>query len=57
MERFGPILGHGWFDAVSPRINDLLTFEEIAELLARLGFKNIRRTREGRNHHIVADRL
>jgi 2-polyprenyl-3-methyl-5-hydroxy-6-metoxy-1,4-benzoquinol methylase len=57
MERFGPILGHGWFDAVSPRINDLLTFEEIAELLGRLGFKNIRRTREGRNHHIVADRL
>jgi len=56
-ERFGPALAHGWFDAISPRVNDLLTFEEIAELLARLGFRNIKRTMEGRNHHIVADKL
>jgi len=57
IERFGPTLAHGWFDAISPRINDLLTFEEIAELLARLGFKNIKRTIESRNHHIIADKL
>ena len=55
--RFGPGLAHGWFDAISPRVNDLLTFEEIAELLGRLGFKNIKRTVQGRNHHIIADKL
>ena len=55
--RFGPVLAHGWFDAISPRVNDLLTFEESAELLARLGFKNIKRTMQGRNHHIIADKL
>jgi len=55
--RFGPVLAHGWFDAISPRVNDLLTFEEIAELLARLGFKDIKRTMPGRNHHIIADKL
>ncbi len=54
--RFGPTLAHGWFDAISPRINDLLTFEEIAELLTRLGFRNIMRTVESRNHHLIADR-
>jgi len=56
VEKFGPYLAHGWFDATSPRINDLLTFDEIATLLTRLGFKNVKRTMPGRNHHIVADK-
>jgi SAM-dependent methyltransferase len=57
IEQFGPYLAHGWFDATSPRINDLLTFPEISALLQRLGFRNVRRTLEHRNHHLVADRL
>jgi 2-polyprenyl-3-methyl-5-hydroxy-6-metoxy-1,4-benzoquinol methylase len=57
IERFGPELGHGWFDAVSPQVNDLLTFDEIADLLGKLGFENVRRTDDNRsNHHLVADR-
>jgi 2-polyprenyl-3-methyl-5-hydroxy-6-metoxy-1,4-benzoquinol methylase len=57
IEQFGPQLAHGWFDAVSPRINDLLTFPEIADVLVSLGFQNIKRTMSGRNHHLVADKL
>lgn len=57
LERFGPEAAHGWFDAVSPRINDRLTFEEIQDLLEELGFTNLARTVEARNHHVVADRL
>lgn len=57
IDRFGPYYAHGWFDAVSPRINDLLSFEEIAEFLTALGFKNVKRTMSGRNHHLVADKL
>jgi len=56
-EKYGAHLGHGWFDAVSPRINDLLTFSEIWELLTRQGFQNIRRTIDHRNHHISAEKI
>jgi 2-polyprenyl-3-methyl-5-hydroxy-6-metoxy-1,4-benzoquinol methylase len=56
LDRFGPRYGHGWFDAVSPRVNDLLTFEEIRDLLGGFGFGNVRRTLDNRNHHVIADR-
>jgi len=56
LERYGPDLAHGYFDAVSPRINDLLSFEEIRFLLESLGFGDVRRTADSRNHHLVADR-
>lgn len=56
IDRYGESLAHGWFDAVSPRINDLLTFSEIGHLLKRLGFVNIKRTINNRNHHIVGDK-
>jgi len=49
-------MAHGWFDAVSPAINDLLTFNEVEELLIYLGFNNIRRTFNNRNLHIIADK-
>jgi 2-polyprenyl-3-methyl-5-hydroxy-6-metoxy-1,4-benzoquinol methylase len=55
-QRFGPQLAHGYFDAVAPRINDLLTFEEAHEVLLRLGFRNVRRTLASRNLHIAADK-
>lgn len=56
-ERFGPELAHGYFDAVSPRINDLLSYEEIKDLLNLLGFHNVKRTLDSRNHHLIADKL
>jgi hypothetical protein len=56
MEMHGHYLGHGWFDAVSPQINDLLNFSEIVELLKRLGYQNIKRTRDNNNHYIIADK-
>ena len=56
LDRFGPRYGHGWFDAVSPRVNDLLTFEEIRDLLGGFGFGNVMRTLDNRNHHVIADK-
>lgn len=46
---------HGYFDAISPSINDLHRFDEIEAWLTELGFTNIRTTFANRNHHIVAD--
>ena len=57
IDRFGARAAHGFFDAVSPRINDLLTFREIEELLLNLGFKNIKKTIKNRNHHIIAEKI
>lgn len=53
IEKFGPKLAHGYFDAVSPRINDLLTVPEIESYLMDHGFINIKKTNEGRNHEII----
>lgn len=47
---------HGWFDAVSPEINDLLTYHECVKLLKSLGFTNIQRTSTNRNLHLIADK-
>ncbi len=47
---------HGWFDAASPRINDLHRFDEVAEWLRRLKFTDIRLTVPSRNLHIMARR-
>jgi 2-polyprenyl-3-methyl-5-hydroxy-6-metoxy-1,4-benzoquinol methylase len=55
-QRFGAQKAHGWFDAISPRINDRLTFEEIHDLLAELGFANIKGRIVMRNHYITAER-
>lgn len=53
-QRFGSDLAHGYFDAVSPKINDLLTYEELDEFLRALGFAEVRCTLRNRNHHIIA---
>jgi SAM-dependent methyltransferase len=47
---------HGYFDAISPRINDLYAFEELESWLIDAQFVDIRRTVETRNHHIIARR-
>lgn len=54
-QRFGEH-AHGWFDATSPRINDLVSFDELHRFLDARGFTDIRRTDPGRNHHIIAKR-
>jgi len=46
----------GWFDAVSPRINDTYSFYEIQLWLLRAGFSDIRRTMDHSNHFITARR-
>ena len=44
----------GFFDAISPRINDLLSWEELEEWLLESGFEDIQRTVDTRNHHVIA---
>ncbi len=46
---------HGFFDAISPKINDLHRYDEIASWLRQLGFVGVRRTLDNRNIHLVAD--
>lgn len=55
-KHFEPSLVHGWFDAVSPCINDILTFDEVEDFLLQLGFKNVKRTNDSANLHLVAER-
>lgn len=47
---------HGYFDAISPPINDLYVFEEVEAWLIESGFENIKQTVASRNLHIVATR-
>jgi len=48
---------HGYFDAISPEINDLYRFDEIQRWLIGAGFEDIKRTwPEHPNHHVVARR-
>ena len=47
---------HGYFDAISPPINDLHTFEELEGWLLDSGFHNIKRTVDARNIHVIAQR-
>jgi hypothetical protein len=56
VDRFGPDRAHGFFDAASPRINDLLSYGELYDFLTALGFVRIERTVEQRNHCVIADR-
>lgn len=56
IDQFGEHFAHGWFDAVSPRINDILSYAEIVEFLTALGFLNFKRTVNMRNHHLIAEK-
>ena len=47
---------HGWFDAISPHINDLYTFQEIESWLIAKGYFDIKKTIESRNLHIISKR-
>jgi 2-polyprenyl-3-methyl-5-hydroxy-6-metoxy-1,4-benzoquinol methylase len=48
---------HGWFDAISPCVNDLYSFEEIEEWLVHSGFSNVRRTFDNRHHFVIAQKF
>ena len=47
----------GYFDAISPLINDLYSWEEIEGWLLRENFSEIKRTVENRNHHVIARKI
>jgi 2-polyprenyl-3-methyl-5-hydroxy-6-metoxy-1,4-benzoquinol methylase len=47
---------HGWFDAVSPTINELVTWEWLQAFLQNHGFHDVRRPWPHGNHHVMADR-
>lgn len=48
---------NGYFDAISPPINDLYTFEELESWLIDAGFCEIVRTVDARNHHVIGRRV
>jgi SAM-dependent methyltransferase len=50
-------LVHGYFDAVSPQINELFTWEWIQSFLQNEGFDSIRRTLDNPNHHFIAQKV
>ncbi len=47
---------HGWFDAVSPTVNDVHPEHELRVWLQMAGFHEIRRTLDNRNVHLSARR-
>lgn len=49
-------LVHGYFDAISPAINDLYRYDEILDWLNLCGFSRVTRTLDNRNLHIMAHR-
>ncbi len=52
--KFHSKLVHGYFDAVSPNINELYSLTEIEYLLLKLNFRNIQKVNPlNRNHHII----
>jgi SAM-dependent methyltransferase len=53
-ETYPPEFVHGYFDAVSPQINDLFTWEWIQAFLQNEGFEEVHRTINHNNHHFVA---
>jgi SAM-dependent methyltransferase len=55
-KQFEPNLVHGWFDAISPSVNDLYRFDEIRDWLLMAGYTNVQRTFENRNLFITATR-
>ena len=55
-KQYGRDLLHGYFDAISPDINDLYRWDELVSWFTDAGFTDIKRTDPGTNHHIVGRR-
>jgi len=52
----GPLHVEGYFDAISPLVADLYSWEELESWLIGDGFVDIKRTLDTRNHHVIARR-
>lgn len=55
-QKYGRDLLHGYFDAISPDINDLYRWDEIVNWLVAAGFTNVTRTFDHPNHFVIAQR-
>ncbi len=55
-ETYGKDVLHGYFDAISPAINDLYRWDELVSWFIDAGFTDIKRTDPGANHHMVGRR-
>lgn len=55
-QHFEPQYIHGWFDAISPPINDLYRFDEIRNWLVHGNFWDIKKTTPNRNLFIIAQK-
>lgn len=53
----GKMFLHGWNDAVTPTINELLSYEEVFSILKNNGFTNITRCNDNRNIHVTANKI
>jgi hypothetical protein len=54
-EKYGAEALHGYFDAISPEINDTYRWDEIVWWFKDAGFDDIRRTLPDHpNHHVIA---
>jgi SAM-dependent methyltransferase len=53
---YGKDVLHGYFDAISPAINDLYRWDELVSWFVDAGFTDIKRTDPGTNHHMVGRR-
>jgi len=56
-QHYPPELVHGYFDAYSPPINDLFTWEWIQNFFQNEGFDSVHRTIHHPNHHFVARKI
>ena len=55
-EKFDSNLIHGYFDAISPNINELYEYDDIINMLTDLGFINIKKINiKSRNHFLTAN--
>jgi len=54
---YGKEFIEGYFDAISPLINDLYTQEEVEAWLISDGFTDIKRTSDNRNLHLIARKV
>jgi SAM-dependent methyltransferase len=54
--RYGRAALHGYFDAISPEVNDLYRWDEIESWLLASGFDDVQRTMDVPNHYVIARR-
>ena len=55
-QKYGKAQLHGYFDAISPEINDLYRWDELVSWVLGAGFEDARRTAETWNHCLIARR-